>query len=121
MTLGDVWTGKMPLAPIRTWPPSAIPAFLDSRVSRAEGSALGLQHRKQEALAAIQKASQSDPAQPHYLITQGRIYCGFGQPVEAITSFLKAAKLEPDSPGPALFPRNKFFSPCPAHPFTRLL
>jgi tetratricopeptide (TPR) repeat protein len=70
---------------------------------------LALEHRKREALAAIETAVEHDPSQPHYLITQGRIYLGFGQPLDAITSFLNAAKLEPDSPEPLYFLGTSFF------------
>jgi tetratricopeptide (TPR) repeat protein len=70
---------------------------------------LALERRQPEALAAIQAAVQQDPSQPHYLITQGRIYLAFGDRLNAIPSFLNAAKLEPDSPEPLYFLGTSFF------------
>jgi tetratricopeptide (TPR) repeat protein len=69
----------------------------------------GLQHRQREALAAIQTAIEGNASQPHYLITQGRLYLEFGQPMDAVASFLIAAKLEPDSPEPLYFLGTTFF------------
>ncbi|HEV2378367.1 MAG TPA: tetratricopeptide repeat protein [Terriglobia bacterium] len=74
-----------------------------------KAQALGLLQRKPEALAAVQAAIERNPGQPHFLITEGRICLRFGQPVDAITSFLKAAKLEPDSPAPLYFLGTSFF------------
>lgn len=74
-----------------------------------KAQALSLQHRRPEALAAVQAAIERNPTQPHYLITEGRLYLRFGQPVDAITSFLKAAKLEPNSPAPLYFLATSFF------------
>jgi tetratricopeptide (TPR) repeat protein len=74
-----------------------------------KAQSLALETRKQEALAAIQDAIEKDPSQPHYLITQGRIYLSFNEPVDAIPCFLKAAKLEPESPEPVYFLGTSFF------------
>ena len=74
---------------------------------KAQG--LGLEHRQQEALAAIQAAIEGNASEPHYLITQGRLYLSFGRPMDAIASFLRAAKLEPDSPEPLYFIGTTFF------------
>ena len=70
---------------------------------------LALERHQPEALAAIRTAVERDPLQPHYLITQGRIYLSFGQPLDAMTCFLNAAKLEPDSPEPLYFMGTSFF------------
>jgi len=94
---------------------SALAAIRDPQVLRTtdflelKARTLALEHHKPEALAAIQSAVERDPRQPHYLITQGRIYLGFGQPPDAITSFLNAAKLEPNSPEPLYFLGTSFF------------
>jgi tetratricopeptide (TPR) repeat protein len=80
------------------------PTYLDLKAQ-----ALALEHRQAEALIAIQNAIQIDPTQLHYLITQGRIYLRFGNITEGIESFLKAEKLEPQSPEPLYFLGTSFF------------
>jgi tetratricopeptide (TPR) repeat protein len=94
---------------------SALSAIHDPKILRTadylelKAQSLALETRKQEALAAIQAAIDSDPSQPHYLITQGRIYLGFSEPLDAIPCFLKAAKLAPESPEPFYFLGTSFF------------
>jgi len=80
------------------------PAYLDLKAQ-----ALALEHQQAEALIAVQNAIQIDPMQPHYLITQGRIYLRFGNISDGIESFLKAAKLDPQSPEPLYFLGTSFF------------
>ena len=74
-----------------------------------KAQALALERHKPEALAAIQTAVDREPLEPHYLITQGRIYLAFGQPLDALPPFLNAAKLEPNSPEPLYFVGTSFF------------
>ena len=70
---------------------------------------LALQQQEAKALAPVQSAIHANPAQPHYLITQGRIYEKFEDYLAAIESFLKAAQLEPESPEPLYFTGMSFF------------
>ncbi len=94
---------------------AALSAISDPKVSRTpdylelKAQTLALEHRKPEALAAIQAAIEGNPSQPHYLITQGRLCVNFNEPLEAIASFLKAAELEPNSPEPFYFLGTTFF------------
>jgi tetratricopeptide (TPR) repeat protein len=94
---------------------AALSAISDPRVLRTpdylelKAETLALEHRKPEALAAIKTAIEGNPSKPHYLITQGRLYVNFNEPLEAITSFLKAAELEPNSPEPFYFLGTTFF------------
>jgi tetratricopeptide (TPR) repeat protein len=94
---------------------AALSAISDPKVVQTpdylelKAQTLALEHRKPEALAAIQAAIEGNPSKPHYLITQGRIYVGFNEPLEAISSFLKAAELEPNSPEPFYFLGTTFF------------
>jgi len=70
---------------------------------------LALEQQEANALAPVQSAIQANPAQPSYLIKQGRIYEKFGDYVGAIECFLKAAQLEPESPEPLYFTGMSFF------------
>ena len=63
-----------------------------------EAQTLSLQHRKDDALTAIQKALQENPKEYRYLMTQGRIYQSFNDQPSAIRSFLLADQLQPHSP-----------------------
>jgi tetratricopeptide (TPR) repeat protein len=94
---------------------AALSAISDPKVLRTpdylelKAETLALEHQKPEALAAIHAAIEGNPSKPHYLITQGRLYVNFNEPLEAITSFLKAAELEPNSPEPFYFLGTTFF------------
>jgi tetratricopeptide (TPR) repeat protein len=94
---------------------AALSAIRDPQVLRTpdylelKARTLALEHRKPEALAAVQTAIERNTSNPHYLITQGRIQLGVGEPIDAITSFLKAAELEPNSPEPLYFLGTSFF------------
>jgi tetratricopeptide (TPR) repeat protein len=68
-----------------------------------------LQREEEEALAASQSAIEANPTQPQYFITEGHIYRRFGDHLAAIECFLKAAKLEPQSPEPLYFIATSFF------------
>lgn len=68
-----------------------------------------LQQEEEQALAANQSAIEANPTQPQYFITQGHIYQKFGDHLAAIECFLKAAKLEPQSPEPLYFIASSFF------------
>ena len=57
-----------------------------------------LQHRKDDALAAIHKALQQHPQEYQYLMTEGRIYQSFNDQDPAIRSFLLADRVRPRSP-----------------------
>ena len=92
------------LAGLRNTAVAKTAAYLEMKAE-----ALALEHRQAEALTTIQSAIQADPSQPHSLITQGRIYLRFGNATDAIESFLKAAKLEPQSPDPLYFLGTTFF------------
>ncbi len=92
------------LARLQDSPIAKTPAYLDLKAQ-----ALALEHQKAEAFTAIQSAIQANPSQPRYLITQGRIYLRFGDAIDAIECFLKAAKLEPQSPEPLYFLGTSFF------------
>jgi tetratricopeptide (TPR) repeat protein len=94
---------------------AALSAISDPKVLRTpdylelKAQILALEHRKPEAMTAIDAAIEGNPSNPHYLITQGRIHVSFNEPLEAITSFLKAAELEPNSPEPFYFLGTTFF------------
>jgi tetratricopeptide (TPR) repeat protein len=94
---------------------AALSAISDPKVLRTtdylelKAQALALEHRKPEAMTAIYAAIEGNPSNPHYLITQGRIHASFNEPLEATTSFLKAAELEPNSPEPFYFLGTTFF------------
>ncbi len=60
-----------------------------------EAQTLILQHRKDDALAAIQQALQTNPKEYRYLMTQGRIYQSFNDQEPAIRSFLLADQIRP--------------------------
>jgi tetratricopeptide (TPR) repeat protein len=92
------------LASLRNTAVAKTSAYLELKAE-----ALALEHRQAEALTTIQSAIQADPSQPHSLITQGRIYLRFDNATDAIESFLKAAKLEPQSPDPLYFLGTTFF------------
>ncbi len=57
-----------------------------------------LQHRKDDALAAIQKALQQNPHEYQFLMTEGRIYQAFNDQDPAIHCFLLADQAHPYSP-----------------------
>ena len=103
------------LAGLRNTPVAKTAAYLELKAE-----ALALEHRQAEALTTIQSAIQADPSHPHSLITQGRIYLRFGNATDAIESFLKAAKLEPQSPTRSISWGRLFsFLPnTPNHPTT---
>jgi len=63
-----------------------------------QAQTLILQHRKNDALAAIQRAIQMNAKEYRYLMTQGRIYQSFNDQQPAIRSFLLADQLRPHSP-----------------------
>jgi len=65
-----------------------------------QSRALALDHKKEEALAAIGLAIQKSPGQARYFITQGSLYQEFGDQVSAIQSYVNAQKLDPESPVP---------------------
>lgn len=94
---------------------AALAAIHDSAIEQGaeypqlKAQARALQQQEAKALAPLQSAIQANPAQPHYLITQGRIYEKFGDYLAAIESFLKAAQLEPKSPEPLYFTGMSFF------------
>jgi tetratricopeptide (TPR) repeat protein len=94
---------------------AALSAISDPKILRTpdylelKAQTLALERRKPEALAAIQAAIERNRLKPHYLITQGRIHLSFNEPLEAITSFLKSAELEPKSPEPFYFLGTTFF------------
>lgn len=71
--------------------------------------AQALEREEKHALAANQSAIKANPKQAQYLITRGHIYEKFGDQLDAIQSYLEAAKLEPDSPEPLYFIGASFF------------
>ena len=94
---------------------TALAAISDPAVLRSaeyltlKADALDLSRQKAEALAAINRAIEQNPADPRYLITLGRTYDKFGDQFSAIESYLKAAKLEPRSAEPFYWLGTSFF------------
>ena len=94
---------------------AALAALHDPRIEQGpeypqlKAETLALQQQEAKALAPVRSAIQAHPAEPHYLITQGRIYEKFGDYLAAIESFLRAAQLEPKSPEPLYFTGMSFF------------
>lgn len=56
-----------------------------------------LRHRRDDAVAAIQKALRLNPNKYEYLMTQGRVYQAFNEQDSAIRSFLLADQARPHS------------------------
>ncbi len=77
--------------------------------SDLKAQTLLLQHRKDDALAAIQKALQENPKEYRYLMTQGRIYQSFNDQEPAIRSFLLADQIQPRSADTFYFLGMSFF------------
>jgi tetratricopeptide (TPR) repeat protein len=94
---------------------AALAAIHDPPIERAsefaelKAQTLALTQQETSDLAPTQRAIKANPAQPDYLITEGRIYLKFGDHLAAIESFLKAAQLAPESPEPLYFLGMSFF------------
>lgn len=102
--LDDARCADSALARLRHRAVAATGDYLD-----LEAQTFALEHRETEALKVIETAVERNPSQPQYLITQGRIYLRLGDAIQAIQTFLKAAKLKPDSPEPLYFLGTSFF------------
>jgi tetratricopeptide (TPR) repeat protein len=66
------------------------PEYLD-----LSAQVMGLEHKETEALAAIDRAIQMEPARVPYLMTKGQIYQRSHDQIHAIEFFLQAAQLRP--------------------------
>ena len=94
---------------------TALAAISDPAVLRSaeyltlKADALALSRQKAEALAVINRAIEQNPGDPQYLIALGRTYDRFGDQFSAIESYLKAAKLEPQSAEPFYWLGASFF------------
>jgi tetratricopeptide (TPR) repeat protein len=74
-----------------------------------EAKALALERRKDEAMAAIDKALEKSPGQYRFLMTQGQIYQSFNDQTSAIRSFLLADEVRPHCPQTLYFLGMSFF------------
>ncbi len=73
------------------------PASTSAEFFNLQAQTFLLQHRKDDALAAIQKALHADPKNYDYMMTQGRIYQAFNDQEQAIRAFLLADQVRPHS------------------------
>lgn len=74
-----------------------------------EARTFALERRRDEALAAIEKALQKEPGRYSYLMTQGQIYQSFNDQPSAIRSFLLADRSRPHSTETFYFLGMSFF------------
>jgi tetratricopeptide (TPR) repeat protein len=80
------------------------PEFLD-----LSAQVMSLEHKNTEALATINRAINMEPTRAPYLLTQGQIYQRSHDQIDAIQSFLQAAKLRPGWVEPAYSLGMSFF------------
>jgi len=80
------------------------PEYLD-----LSAQVMNLEGKKTEALAAVDRAIEMEPTRAPYLITRGQIYQRSHDQIDAIQSFLQAAKLRPGWVEPAYSLGMSFF------------
>jgi tetratricopeptide (TPR) repeat protein len=80
------------------------PEYLD-----LSAQVMSLERKTTEALAAVDRAIKMEPTRADYLMTQGQIYQRSHDQIDAIQSFLQAAKLRPEWVEPAYSLGMSFF------------
>lgn len=80
------------------------PEYLD-----LSAQVMSLERKSAEALAAVDRAIKMEPTRADYLMTQGQIYQRSHDQIDAIQSFLQAAKLRPGWVEPAYSLGMSFF------------
>jgi tetratricopeptide (TPR) repeat protein len=80
------------------------PEYLD-----LSAQVMSLERKSAEALAAVDRAIKMEPTRADYLMTQGQIYQRSHDQIDAIQSFLQAAKLRPEWVEPAYSLGMSFF------------
>jgi tetratricopeptide (TPR) repeat protein len=80
------------------------PEYLD-----LSAQVMSLERKKTEALAAVDRAIKMEPTRAPYLMTQGQIFQRSHDQIDAIQSFLQAAKLRPGWVEPAYSLGMSFF------------
>jgi tetratricopeptide (TPR) repeat protein len=80
------------------------PEYLD-----LSAQVMSLEGKTTEALAAVDRAIKMEPTRADYLMTQGQIYQRSHDQIDAIQSFLQAAKLRPEWVEPAYSLGMSFF------------
>ena len=80
------------------------PEYLD-----LSAQVMSLESKNVEALAAVDRAIKMEPTRANHLMTQGQIYQRSHDQIDAIQSFLQAAKLQPEWVEPAYSLGMSFF------------